>query len=408
MEAGAFPRLLASGPAGYRHGPFALPVPRRRLAHLLDLTGDARLTSVIGPYGCGKRTVVRGWLDRRAQSWAWAVLAPSDDDGGALARRLRDATEFAAERANGLGRDGATVVIEHSHVIRSAAAVDAFGAWLAQTTHDHRVVAIGELSLPPAVHATGRRSIVELRAPDLQFTRTEIDELVAGCGLPASSAFADALLDITNGWAAAVDIATRCLLSDSQRGISQAIAELRDFVLTAVVPSLPDDLQCFLAELARTDRAELQLVATGGEQRPPVVQQALDRQLLVSRTGAERRLALHPYLAWALRAPRYSVARDATHRPLATKPGARRCAPLRDVRPAPRPSAAARRAYQLTRREADVLALLGSELTMREIAATLCVSRDTVKSHSRSIYRKLSVTSREDAVTTASAARLLE
>ena len=52
--------------------------------------------------------------------------------------------------------------------------------------------------------------------------------------------------------------------------------------------------------------------------------------------------------------------------------------------------------------------LLSSELTLREIAASLCVSHDTVKSHSRAIYRKLSVTSREDAVTTACAARLLE
>jgi ATP/maltotriose-dependent transcriptional regulator MalT len=407
MEAGAF-RPLTSGPARIWQDPFTPSVPRGRLAHLLDLTGDAGLTSVIAPRGSGKRTLVRGWLDRRARAWAWAVLAPSDDDAEGLARRLRDATDFAADRALGPSPDGATVVIERSHMIRSADAIEAFQAWLTETAHVHRVVAIGEMSLPPAVQASGRRSTFELRAPDLQFTRAEIDELVARRGLPPSLAFADALLDITCGWAAAVDIATRCLLPDSQRGISQAITELRDFVLNEIVPSLPDDLQRFLFDVARTDRAEVQLVAWGGDKRPPVVQQALDRQLVVARNVAERHLVLHPYLAWALRAPQPSAAMGGPHTPPTTTPMARRCSPARDGRPAPRRSTAARRAYQLTRREADVLALLGSELTMREIAATLCVSRDTVKSHSRSIYRKLSVTSREDAVTTASAARLLE
>ena len=52
----------------------------------------------------------------------------------------------------------------------------------------------------------------------------------------------------------------------------------------------------------------------------------------------------------------------------------------------------------LSPREVDVLRYLCSQLTYREIAAALYVSVNTLKSHVRSIYRKLAVASRADAV----------
>jgi LuxR family maltose regulon positive regulatory protein len=52
----------------------------------------------------------------------------------------------------------------------------------------------------------------------------------------------------------------------------------------------------------------------------------------------------------------------------------------------------------LSERELDVLALLPSLLNAREIAAEFTVSVNTVKSHIRSIYAKLGVSSRREAV----------
>jgi LuxR family maltose regulon positive regulatory protein len=52
----------------------------------------------------------------------------------------------------------------------------------------------------------------------------------------------------------------------------------------------------------------------------------------------------------------------------------------------------------LTGRELAVLALLPTDLTLREVAGTLYVSLNTVKSQTRAIYRKLGVTSRGEAV----------
>jgi LuxR family maltose regulon positive regulatory protein len=53
---------------------------------------------------------------------------------------------------------------------------------------------------------------------------------------------------------------------------------------------------------------------------------------------------------------------------------------------------------QLSERESAVLTLLPAELSLREIASSLSVSANTIKTHTRSIYRKLGVTNREEAV----------
>lgn len=55
----------------------------------------------------------------------------------------------------------------------------------------------------------------------------------------------------------------------------------------------------------------------------------------------------------------------------------------------------------LTQREKEILSLVAQGLSNREIADELCVSRYTVESHVKHIYRKLSVSKRTKAVSTA-------
>jgi LuxR family transcriptional regulator, maltose regulon positive regulatory protein len=57
--------------------------------------------------------------------------------------------------------------------------------------------------------------------------------------------------------------------------------------------------------------------------------------------------------------------------------------------------------WELSERELEVLRLLATSLSQREIAGELFVSFSTVKSHVRSIFRKLGVDARADAVTRA-------
>ena len=52
----------------------------------------------------------------------------------------------------------------------------------------------------------------------------------------------------------------------------------------------------------------------------------------------------------------------------------------------------------ITGRELEVLELLDSDLSNREIAAKLFVSLATIKSHTKHLYRKLGVRARHQAV----------
>ena len=66
------------------------------------------------------------------------------------------------------------------------------------------------------------------------------------------------------------------------------------------------------------------------------------------------------------------------------------------------PGASADPVSALSDRELEVLRLLRSDLSLREIAQELYISHNTIKSYTQSIYRKLGVTSRSAALETAS------
>ena len=61
----------------------------------------------------------------------------------------------------------------------------------------------------------------------------------------------------------------------------------------------------------------------------------------------------------------------------------------------------------LSNRERTLLSYLETMLSTEEIASELFVSANTVKSHTKSIYRKLGVTRRRQAVLRGRALRLL-
>ena len=54
--------------------------------------------------------------------------------------------------------------------------------------------------------------------------------------------------------------------------------------------------------------------------------------------------------------------------------------------------------HALTRRERVVLGELAEDVTLEEIAQRLFVTRNTVKSQVRSVYRKIGVSTRSEAV----------
>lgn len=76
--------------------------------------------------------------------------------------------------------------------------------------------------------------------------------------------------------------------------------------------------------------------------------------------------------------------------------------------PEPAPEAEIDESIKLTPRETELLQLFAKGLTYREAAETLGISRHTVGDHMKSIYRKLAVRSRSEAVFEAYQNRLIE
>ena len=61
-------------------------------------------------------------------------------------------------------------------------------------------------------------------------------------------------------------------------------------------------------------------------------------------------------------------------------------------------AATAQHGEPLTERETEILRLLQSSLSLSEIAGELFISPNTVKTHAKAVYRKLGVSSRDEAV----------
>ena len=81
---------------------------------------------------------------------------------------------------------------------------------------------------------------------------------------------------------------------------------------------------------------------------------------------------------------------------------------LRHPRPAAPDLPDAALVETISEREIEVLALLADSLTYQEIAQTMFVSVNTIKSHLKSIYGKLDVHNRREAVARARVLHLLD
>ena len=77
------------------------------------------------------------------------------------------------------------------------------------------------------------------------------------------------------------------------------------------------------------------------------------------------------------------------------------------VLPPSRSGGAGQLVEPLSEREIEVLRYLSTRLTNPEIAAALYISHNTLKTHSKAVFRKLAVSSRAEAVDVGRAKRLI-
>ena len=148
-------------------------------------------------------------------------------------------------------------------------------------------------------------------------------------------------------------------------------------------------------------------------------EQAFERAVTLARRVGSRLVTAHGLLAGALLARRrgaHSVARALAREARRVLSECRDPGILAELLAgtertlqltAPTPDGTLVPADELSARELTVLRLLASDLSQREIGSELYISLNTVKGHTRSIFRKLGVSSRADAVTRARELALL-
>ncbi len=316
--------------------------------------------------------------------------------------------------------------------------------------------------IPPRLRVQG--AVTELRARDLSFTAAETGEFLRQfVEQPLDAQAIAELVQQSEGWAVSLRLVALCLrqrqdvscLQDVLRGCGRSLLGYLD---SEVIDRLPADVQLFLARTSILSQLNGALCdAVVGDSLPAIDSLATLRMLeqagiFVTSLDAERQWfeyhglfrtllqhklhkthepaeidVLHQRAtAWC---ELHKLYEDTSPHALTGGDQAGAVALLAHPRPllpgmlevqqterwrsffaragelpavAPAPSERNIRSV-LTYREMDVLLLLHQRLTNKEIAHSLCISPDTVRQHSVSIYRKLGVKNRRQAVLQADA-----
>ncbi len=251
-------------------------VARARLAALQKVAERSRVVLVSAPAGYGKSTLVAQWsgLDPRASGWV--QLRSGDNDSVALIAHVVAALERTGpvcgellEELSGRmpridevaipllaadfgERDPFVLVLDDLHVITAekSRAILSFlvdevrpGSQLVLVTRGDPGVPVGRL------RASG--DLVEIGTALLALDPTETRDVAASRGLELSQAAARVLCERTEGWAAAVALATLALRGRDDAavraaGLSGDQQQIADYLLEEVLERQPEHLRRFL------------------------------------------------------------------------------------------------------------------------------------------------------------------
>ncbi len=261
-------------------------VTERLVARLSAVIDPRPLTVVVAPAGSGKTTVLAAWASVAPDDVVWVRLDPKDDEPSALAaallegarRQLGDgfggrlaqllayagpaptSRQLVSSLVNDLGDHGAvTLVLDDVHSVGAPATSEFLEDLLDHLPHDVRVV-LGT-RLEPSLSLPLRRvrgQVSELGLDDLRLDREAVRRVVAQEGT-VSDEQVDEVLAASNGWAAAVRLATTRVGTDAtstvaaRLGVGEMLTDLRPFLADEVFAALPERLRTFLIEVSILD-----------------------------------------------------------------------------------------------------------------------------------------------------------
>lgn len=273
-------------------------LPRARVSALLDEFADRRLTLIAAPTGFGKTTALAAWVQGREVPTAWLSLEQTDDEPirfatylvSAVRRvvpavgtdaltalqdpRVEIATRVVTSFVNDLddAPAGLTIVLDDQHHIRDARCHAIIHELLAALPAHVRLV-ISSRSDPvlPLGRLRASGQLGEIRVDDLRFTREEARAYLAS-RLPVALADDEerALVDSTEGWPAALNLAAMSLTAGSDPasvvGAFGSHRHLVDYLATEILGAQTPRMREFLLRTSVLGRlnGELCDAVTGG------------------------------------------------------------------------------------------------------------------------------------------------
>lgn len=431
-------------------------IERAELIETLSAEPSRKLTLLSAPAGWGKTTLLSQWAngadERRRRGWL--SLDAFDNDpaqfwAGAIAA-LGNAGAGPAPRALELIKMGAdprrvvlptlldelaaidyqiTLILDDYHLVENRTVHEQVGFIIERMPQTFQlVIATRSDPLLPLARWRARGDLLELRAEQLRFQVAEAADLFGGVlGLTLTDAQVQLLFRRTEGWAAGLHLAGLSLTgrTDAEAFIRTFAGDNRhivDYLMAEVLDGQPPRLRDFLLRTSLLGRLSGPLCdAVLETSDSAAVLEHIERQNLfvvpldMSRHWYRYHQLFAELLRTELRRSEPDLVAD-LHRRAATwlesegliDEATRHLVAGGDI-------AAARSARlavssrndrcavseELTPKELEVLRLLPTRLSRAEIGARLYVSLNTVKTHQRAVYRKLSVEHRGEAVSRA-------
>jgi LuxR family maltose regulon positive regulatory protein len=404
-------------------------VRRRRITRLIEQAVSHPVTVLAAPAGSGKTVACAVWASSAGSAGrqfpadgqgsagrpgvGWLTVDETDNDPARLRARL-----------DAVLPDAGVLVLDDVHLLSDGEALHELDRVIAHAPPALRFILSGRYM--PGLRLARLRvagAVADLGAAELACTPGEADAVLAGRG-GAGPAMRDELLGYTQGWITGLRLAALTGYGLGGAGLGLRISRLAaspmganplgadrlgadrlvaDYLRDEVLDAQPPDVRMFMLRTSVAYRltGEIADCITGGTGGARLLD-TLDREnCFINRLGGGE-YRYYPVLRDMLLA---ELAREYPVDVPVLRGRAAKCHGDRAVgdravgdRAGGRGGGAGDPKVPLSRSELAVLRLLPSFLTNQEIADALFLSVNTVKTHLRSIYRKLSVTSRRQAI----------